>query len=288
MYEQVSFTFCGYAFRPRKAYDKKRKQNFTRFLPAVAPEKLTDVSRKAVSWRLQRRTTLTLDDLAEEVNPVLRGWLTQAPHSILAVDDPRLVGMQFQPDLDQPTTDRLPHLPGLAFGHAMDHHIVREPRTGHPDIPGSSRRRSRGAGRCWRSTGRPDPLAESPSPGRPWSHRASASGPSTSAPHTAGPISGPCGARWPLASDPTARSRRRLSRPGSGRDSEGTASPRVWGQPRNYLPVPPRRRADSGAVTRFHPLVLVAVAIFAVLFAVALVVIWFSGRRAKPPSRPRR
>src|SRR5674536_56739 len=51
-YEQVSFTFCGYAFRPRKAYDKKRKQNFTRFLPAVAPEKLTDVSRKAVSWRL--------------------------------------------------------------------------------------------------------------------------------------------------------------------------------------------------------------------------------------------
>ena len=45
--------------------DKKRKQNFTRFLPAVAPEKLTDVSRKAVSWRLQRRTTLTLDDIAE-------------------------------------------------------------------------------------------------------------------------------------------------------------------------------------------------------------------------------
>src|SRR5664280_57996 len=61
---------------PGRTYDKKRKQNFTRFLPAVAPEKLTDVSRKAVSWRLQRRTTLTLDDLAEEVNPVLRGWLT--------------------------------------------------------------------------------------------------------------------------------------------------------------------------------------------------------------------
>jgi hypothetical protein len=39
----------------------------------ATPEKLTDVSRKAVSWRLQRRTTLTLDDLAKEVNPVLRG-----------------------------------------------------------------------------------------------------------------------------------------------------------------------------------------------------------------------
>ena len=34
------------------------------------------MSRKAASWRLHRRTTLTLDDLAWEVNPVLRGWLT--------------------------------------------------------------------------------------------------------------------------------------------------------------------------------------------------------------------
>jgi RNA-directed DNA polymerase len=74
-FELVAFTFCGYAFRPREAYSRRRKQAYTGFLPAVAPEKLTDMSRKAVSWRLQRRTTSTLDDLAEEVNPVLRGWL---------------------------------------------------------------------------------------------------------------------------------------------------------------------------------------------------------------------
>jgi RNA-directed DNA polymerase len=74
-YELVSFTFCGYAFRPRKAYDHKRKKTHTGFLPAVAPGKLTDMSRRAASWRLHRRTTLALDDLAEEVNPVLRGWL---------------------------------------------------------------------------------------------------------------------------------------------------------------------------------------------------------------------
>jgi RNA-directed DNA polymerase len=75
-YDQVSFTFCGYMFRPRKAYDKVRKKAYTGFLPAVAPGKLTDMSRKAASWRLHRRTTQTLDDLAREVNPVLRGWLT--------------------------------------------------------------------------------------------------------------------------------------------------------------------------------------------------------------------
>jgi len=75
-YDRVSFTFCGYAFRPRRAYDKKRQECFTRFLPAVAPEKLTDMSRKVASWRLHRRTNSTLDDLAREVNPALRGWLT--------------------------------------------------------------------------------------------------------------------------------------------------------------------------------------------------------------------
>jgi RNA-directed DNA polymerase len=33
------------------------------------------MSRKVASWRLHRRTTWSLDDLAEEVNPVLRDWL---------------------------------------------------------------------------------------------------------------------------------------------------------------------------------------------------------------------
>jgi hypothetical protein len=74
-YDLVTFTFCGYAFRPRKAYDKVRKESYTGFLPAVAPGKLTDMSRKAASWRLHRRTNVTLDDLAADVNPALQGWL---------------------------------------------------------------------------------------------------------------------------------------------------------------------------------------------------------------------
>jgi RNA-directed DNA polymerase len=74
-FEQVSFTFCGYMFRPRKAFDTVRRRSYTGFLPAVAPGKLTDMSRKAAAWRLHRRTNSTLDDLAQEVNPVLRGWL---------------------------------------------------------------------------------------------------------------------------------------------------------------------------------------------------------------------
>jgi RNA-directed DNA polymerase len=74
-FDVVSFTFCGYTFRPRGAYNKKQHEAFTRFLPAVAPGKLTDMSRKAASWRIHRRTTLTLDEIAKDVNPSLRGWL---------------------------------------------------------------------------------------------------------------------------------------------------------------------------------------------------------------------
>ena len=33
------------------------------------------MSRKAKSWRIHRRTTLTLDEIAKDVNPSLRGWL---------------------------------------------------------------------------------------------------------------------------------------------------------------------------------------------------------------------
>ncbi|MEV8511472.1 reverse transcriptase domain-containing protein [Dactylosporangium sp. NPDC051484] len=48
-YDQVTFTFCGYAFGPRKAWDKSRGKARTGFLPAAAPGKLTDMSRKVAS-----------------------------------------------------------------------------------------------------------------------------------------------------------------------------------------------------------------------------------------------
>ncbi len=73
-YEQVSFTFCGYTFRPRGAYNKRQHVAFTAFLPAVSPGKLTAMSRRVSSWRIHRRVNLTLDDLAAGINLVLRGW----------------------------------------------------------------------------------------------------------------------------------------------------------------------------------------------------------------------
>ena len=74
-YEEISFTFCGYTFRPRRAYNQRTGEVFTGFLPAASPEKLTAMSRRVASWRLHRRTNLDLSDLAPGVNLVLRGWL---------------------------------------------------------------------------------------------------------------------------------------------------------------------------------------------------------------------
>ena len=48
----MTFTFCGYAFRPRMAFDKNRKQVYTGFLPAVAPEKLTRTSAPLLGPRV--------------------------------------------------------------------------------------------------------------------------------------------------------------------------------------------------------------------------------------------
>ena len=75
VYEVISFTFLGYTFRPRKALHKNRKGSFTGFLPGVSAEKLAEMSRKAQAWKLNRRTTLTLAELARAINPVLAGWL---------------------------------------------------------------------------------------------------------------------------------------------------------------------------------------------------------------------
>jgi RNA-directed DNA polymerase len=74
-YEETSFTFCSYTFRPRRAYNQRTGEVFTGFLPAVSLEKLTAMSRRVASWRLHRRTNLDLCDLAPGINLVLRGWL---------------------------------------------------------------------------------------------------------------------------------------------------------------------------------------------------------------------
>jgi RNA-directed DNA polymerase len=73
-YAAVSFTFLGYAFRPRSAKGKNGNI-FTAFSPAMSPEALKAKSHKVRGWRIHRRTTTSLNELAQAINPIVAGWI---------------------------------------------------------------------------------------------------------------------------------------------------------------------------------------------------------------------
>jgi RNA-directed DNA polymerase len=74
-FKNTSFTFLGYAFRPRRARNKQRGVRFTSFQPAMSREKLTEKGREVRRWRLHRRPNDTLRDLANSINSIVRGWM---------------------------------------------------------------------------------------------------------------------------------------------------------------------------------------------------------------------
>ena len=73
-HEHTSFTFLGYAFRPRKAQYPDGKA-FTSFLPAVSPGALKAMGQRVRSWRIHMRVRDDLDELADWINPVVAGWM---------------------------------------------------------------------------------------------------------------------------------------------------------------------------------------------------------------------
>ncbi|MBV9143103.1 MAG: group II intron reverse transcriptase/maturase [Pseudonocardiales bacterium] len=74
-YPDISFTFLGYDFRPRKAVGKNGTR-FTGFLPAVSTAAKKKIGNHIRSWRLGRHTGSTLQQLARLINPVVAGWVT--------------------------------------------------------------------------------------------------------------------------------------------------------------------------------------------------------------------
>ena len=69
-----SFDFLGYTFRnrPTRAYDGSL---FVGFNPAVSRKALKAIGDQIRSWKLHRKVQHTLEELAREINPVLRGWI---------------------------------------------------------------------------------------------------------------------------------------------------------------------------------------------------------------------
>lgn len=73
-HEHTSFTFLGYAFRGRTAKGKHGRL-FSSFLPAISPEALKAKGERLRELRIHRQTNLTLNELAEWLNPIIAGWM---------------------------------------------------------------------------------------------------------------------------------------------------------------------------------------------------------------------
>jgi RNA-directed DNA polymerase len=72
-HEHERFDFLGYTYRPRFAVS--RLGPFVSFSPAISDEAAKAVRRTIRGWRFHRFSDRSLADLAEFVNPILRGWI---------------------------------------------------------------------------------------------------------------------------------------------------------------------------------------------------------------------
>ncbi|MGW7605620.1 group II intron reverse transcriptase/maturase [Streptomyces antimycoticus] len=73
-YEHTSFTFLGFTFRARKARDR-HGANFTSFLPAISNDALNRISGEVRRWRIHLRTGHSFAEVAQKINPIVRGWM---------------------------------------------------------------------------------------------------------------------------------------------------------------------------------------------------------------------
>jgi len=78
-YPVVQFDFLGYTFRPRKSMNKQGVV-FTGFLPAVSTQSETMMKAKMRSWNMFAITNCEVEDIALEINKVVRGWMNYYGH----------------------------------------------------------------------------------------------------------------------------------------------------------------------------------------------------------------
>ena len=68
------FDFLGFSFHGRTVQDRKGNL-FTGFNPGVSRKSLKRMNESLRNLRINRKTRLTLPELAERINPIVRGWI---------------------------------------------------------------------------------------------------------------------------------------------------------------------------------------------------------------------
>jgi group II intron reverse transcriptase/maturase len=74
-YPNVQFDFLGYCFRPRLVRRFRDNTLFCGFNPAVSASAMKAMRSAIRDLNLRRQTQLALHDIAQQINPLLRGWL---------------------------------------------------------------------------------------------------------------------------------------------------------------------------------------------------------------------
>ena len=78
-YENISFDFLGYTFKPRHAKNKYGKY-FTSFLPAMSDKAQKAIRQEVRSWKVQLKSDKTLKDIANMFNSKIQGWINYYSH----------------------------------------------------------------------------------------------------------------------------------------------------------------------------------------------------------------
>jgi len=73
-FESHSFDFLGFCFRPRLSRNR-HGQYFVNFSPAIAPKSKKSIYAEIRQWCLPKRSDLSVKELANKLNPVVRGWI---------------------------------------------------------------------------------------------------------------------------------------------------------------------------------------------------------------------
>ena len=74
-YPNIKFDFLGYCFRPRLVRRFRDNSLFGGFNPAVSPSAMKAMRQAIRDLNIRRQTQLSLQDIAQKLNPLLRGWI---------------------------------------------------------------------------------------------------------------------------------------------------------------------------------------------------------------------
>ena len=78
IYENITFDFLGYTFKPRHVVYKDK--SFTGFLPAISDKAKKAIRQEVRNWKIQRKVSKDIRDIARMFNSKIQGWINYYSH----------------------------------------------------------------------------------------------------------------------------------------------------------------------------------------------------------------